>query len=191
MRSAPRAPSPPNEANLRDAALAHLARYAATSAGLRRVLLRRIDRWIATLPDRDDAADAIAAARQAIDPVIARLVELGAINDAAFAESHAQGLRRSGLSARAITARLAAKGIGAEQSRASLPEDAEAELAAALVLTRKRRIGPFRAKAEPGPEERRREFAALARAGFASGVARQALATPPEEAEDRIRTLRQ
>lgn len=191
MSTRPRDPSPPDEASLRTAALAHLARYAATTTGLRRVLLRRVDRWAATLPDRDEAEDAIRAARSAVDQVIARMVELGAVNDAAFAQSHAQGLRRSGLSTRSIAARLAAKGIGAEQSRASLPADPDAELAAALILTRKRRIGPFRTAAEPGPEERRREFAILARAGFESGVARQALATPPEEAEAHIRALRQ
>ena len=36
--------SAPDGAALRDAALAYLARYAATEAGLRRVLERRIDR---------------------------------------------------------------------------------------------------------------------------------------------------
>ena len=184
-------PSHPDEDSLRAAAVTHLARYAATSAGVRRVLLRRVDRWIASLPDREEAADTIAAARSAVDRVIARLTELGAINDAAFAETHAQVLRRSGLSTRAITARLVAKGIRAEQSHASRPEAAEDELAAALVLTRRRRIGPFRTGDQPGPEERRREFAILARAGFAPGVAREALATPPEEAEARIRALRQ
>ncbi|TDG04393.1 regulatory protein RecX, partial [Paracraurococcus ruber] len=36
---------PPGEAALREAALAHLARFAATEAGLTRVLRRRVDRW--------------------------------------------------------------------------------------------------------------------------------------------------
>src|SRR5215218_4105656 len=43
--SAPAAGPPPTEAALHQAALAHLARFAASEAGLRRVLERRVDRW--------------------------------------------------------------------------------------------------------------------------------------------------
>jgi regulatory protein len=46
--------------------LQHLARYATTEAGLRRVLERRIERWArAAEMERDAAALAAATARQA------------------------------------------------------------------------------------------------------------------------------
>ena len=55
----------------------HLARYAASEAGLARVLARRLDRWARTnMSAEDDGAEATAAARRAkaaIPGVIARL----------------------------------------------------------------------------------------------------------------------
>ena len=54
--------------------------------------------------------------------------------------------------------------------------DDESELAAALVLARRRRIGPFRSGDAPDLAGQRRELAVLARAGFPQDVARRALA---------------
>jgi regulatory protein len=50
-------------------------------------------------------------------------------------------------------------------------------------------MGPFRTGPE-GPEARRRDLAALARAGFSREIAERALATEPNEAEQRIGRLR-
>ena len=189
---------PPDDAALHDAALAHLARYATTEANLRRVLGRRIDRWARAAgadPDPADDADpeaiaaAVAGARAAADRVVARLVAAGAVSDAAFAESRARSLVRAGRSRRAIAAALVAKGVPSDLARAAAPEDADGELAAALTLARRRRIGPFRA-GEADPDRRRKELAILASAGFAQDVARRALGMDPAEAEDRILALR-
>lgn len=188
---APPATDIPDPAKLYDAALNYLARYAATEAGLRQVLLRRVDRWARALPDPDSAEDQIATARRAIGPIIARLVALKAVDDAAFAASRSLGLLRSGVSRRGVTAKLAAKGIPPAQAASALPDDPEAELAAAVVLTRKRRIGPFRATETDDPAVRRREFGIMARAGFPSAIAREALAMDREAAEARILALRQ
>jgi regulatory protein len=187
--SAPRRPPDrpaPDEASLREAALNYVARYATTEAGLRLVLHRRIDRWAREATDRDTAQELAAAAKAVVAGVVGRMVELGLLNDAAFAESRARGLALSGRSQRAIAARLMAKGIDAEQIRAVLPEGEEAELAAALILARKRRIGPFRT-AEP---DRNRELGVLARAGFPRDVALRALEMEPEAAEEAIRVAR-
>ena len=56
------------------------------------------------------------------------MVELGLLNDAAFAENRARGLALNGRSRRAITARLMAKGIDPAHARAVLPEGDESEL---------------------------------------------------------------
>jgi regulatory protein len=178
----------PDAGSLYQAALTYLARYAATEAGLRRVLLRRIDTWARGAVDRDLVAEQVKAARQAAGEVVARLVASGAVSDAAFAESRARSLVHAGRSRRAVAARLAAKGVNAELAQAVLPEDAETELVSALILARKRRIGPFRTS---GEADRQREFGILARAGFPRAVAERALDADAEEAEEAIRRLRQ
>jgi regulatory protein len=185
----------PDAAALHDAALNYLARYAATEASLRRMLERRIDRWArlaqTTQTDRDAITAQTAAAKQAVRTVVARLAAAGAVNDAAFAESRARSLTRAGRSRQAISAHLAAKGVGAETQRRVLSEDtAEAEFAAALVLARRRRIGPFRTGEAPDAAGRRRELAIFARAGFPQSVAARALDTDASEAEALVNQLR-
>ncbi len=54
--------SSPDAGSLYQAALDYLARYAATEAGLRRVLERRIDRWARAQPD-PEAAEPVACKR--------------------------------------------------------------------------------------------------------------------------------
>ncbi len=183
-------PSTPPTLDLHQAALDYLARYASTEAGLRRVLLRRIDRWARAQPDPDAAEPALRAARAAVDGVVRRLAEAGAVSDATFAETRVRSLVRSGRSTRAIQMRLVAKGVAPDMARSASVADAETELAAALVLARKRRIGPYRTADEPDPAVRMKELALLARAGFTRETAEQALATDREDAEARIFELR-
>ncbi len=179
---------------LHDAALAYLARYAATEIGLLRVLQRRLDRWKRLAQRNGLDAESIAAqaatARDAMREVVARLVAAGAVNDAAYAESRARSLVRAGRSRRAISAYLAAKGVDPATAATALPTPEEGEIAAALVLARKRRIGPFRSGQAPDEAGRRRELGVLARAGFARSVAQQALAMDPNQAEALVNELR-
>jgi len=180
---------PPNTARLREAALAHLARFAATEAGLRRVLERRVARWARAAEAEGQPREAIASATAALSVEIVgiaqSLVASGAVNDAAFAESRARRLARSGNSRRAIAAHLAAKGIESNTAAAALPEGEEAELLAAIAFCRRRRIGPF-GRVTPDATARMKALAALARGGFAQGVARRALAMDPDQAEDML-----
>ena len=107
---------PPDADSLYEAAMNHLARYAATEAGLARVLSRRIDRW-GQKQALEEGADATERARlsrlakAAIPGVLARLKALGALDDSAFAASRARRLTRAGKSRRATLAHLAAKGV--------------------------------------------------------------------------------
>jgi regulatory protein len=182
--------SSPDAGGLYQAALDYLARFTATEAGLRRVLERRIDRWARAQPDRDAAEPVLRAARGAIDGVLRRLAEAGAISDAAFAENRARSLTQNGQSKRSVQMRLVAKGVAPDIARQASTSDAETELAAALVLTRKRRIGPYRVAEDAGAPMRMKEMGVLARAGFSRDVAQQALDTPREDAEVRIFELR-
>lgn len=183
-------PPSPDVGSLYQAALRHLARYAATEAGLRRVLGKRVDRWARLQPDPEVAAPVVAAAHDAIEDVVDRLVKAGALSDAAFAENRAKSLVRGGQSNRAVQARLMAKGIAAELARAASINELENELAAALVLVRKRRIGRYRVTEEVDAAVRIKELGLLARAGFSRDVAQQALEMSREEAETLIFDLR-
>lgn len=176
---------PPDEAGLREAALAHLARFAATETGLVRVLDRRIARWARAAEAEGQERDAIAGtatrARASARAIAARLVQAGAVDDAAFAAARAARLARAGRSKRAIAAHLAAKGVAPSVAADAMPEGEDAELISALRLLRRKRLGPFAAE-PPDADRRRRTLASLARAGFASGPARRAVGMEREEA---------
>jgi regulatory protein len=180
--------SSPDAGSLHQAALDYLARYSATEAGLRRVLERQIERWARAQPDPQEAV--VLAARAEIGDVVRRLVAAGALSDTEFAQARARTLVRSGQSTRAIQRRLVSKGVAPDVARAVSANDAETELAAALVLARKRRIGPYRVAEDSAAVGRMKEMGVLARAGFARDVASRVLETSREEAEARIFELR-
>jgi regulatory protein len=58
------------------------------------------------------------------------------------------------------------------------------------VLTRKRRIGPYRVAEDADAAVRMKEMGLLARAGFSRDIAERALDTDREDAEARIFELR-
>jgi regulatory protein len=194
-RAATSQPSPPSEVALREAALRHLARYAATRARLLRVLERRIDRWLratrAASPEDDALGDAAVAAKGAARRVVADLAATGVIDDEVYAARRAKALLRAGRSRARAAQHLAVRGIDAEIIRAAVPVNEQRELAAALLVTRKRRLGAFAAAdTADDPKARRRAMGVLQRAGFGLGVARDALAATVEEAEAAIEALR-
>ncbi len=171
-------PGPPPDAHsLHEAALRHLARYAATQAGLTQVLMRRVDRWARAA---SATPEVVATAKAAAQAVVARLTAAGAVDDAAYAAGRARNMARAGRSRRAIAAHLAAKGVPAALTEA-LPDDPEAEFAAALAYARRRRIGPFRTP--PDPALALRDLARMARAGFTQDVATRALRKEAAAAE--------
>ncbi len=183
----PRPPGPPpNAARLKEAALRHIERYPTTALGLTRVLDRRIDRWVRAAEAEKELGQACKAmARE----VVASLVQVGVVNDAAFAEARARRLTRAGRSSRAVGAHLAARGVAGALTQAALPDDPDRELAAALVYARKRRLGPFR-RDDADAERRRREMGAMARAGFAQSTVACAMDMDPEEALTRVLALK-
>lgn len=167
---------------MRQYALHHLERFAATGTTMARVLGNRIRRWqMASDLDDDAKAQAAATARAAIPRVIAALTSAGTLNDAAFAESRTRRLSRTGASRAKIAAHLAARGVA--------PVGETDELAAALAFARRRRLPPF-GPALSNPADRLKALGALARAGFPRAIAEAALATPLAEAEARLAALR-
>lgn len=177
----------PSAAELRQAALLHLARFAATERGLALVLQRRVDRWARRAREEGlEVEEARAAAHVAAAAVARSLSEGGLVDDASFAAARSARLARAGRSRRAIAAHLIAKGLAAEAVAEHLPRD---ELGSAVALTRRRRLGAFGAPAGERPT-RDQELAILARAGFPRGVAEQALDLERAAAEALLRELR-
>jgi regulatory protein len=160
-------PKPPRQVTpdyLQRATLAYLERFASSAENLRRVLLRKVEKRC-RLRGEDPAEF-----RDQIDEVVARCVRGGLVDDTRYAQARVATLRRRGGSARAIGARLAAKGVDHATVAAALDAEDGDEHAAAHALARRRRLGPYR-KGERAPY-RERDLAALARAGFAFDVAR-------------------
>lgn len=176
--------SAPDASRLREAALAHLARFAATEAGLARVLTRRVERWARAVDDAEAAAPQRDAALAAIPGIIDELRALGALNDAAFAESRSRRLARAGKSRRATLVHLAAKGIEAGLAATATESQADQDLASACAYLRRRRLPPF------GAGDPLRAMAALARNGFDRETAERALALDAAGAEALVIALR-
>jgi len=186
----PRPPPALTQAVLHEAALAYLTRGAATAATLTRTLERRVRNWatrsVRAGSDPEEVGAAAARAREWVAPIVLRLVEVRLVDDAAFAAQRADRLTRGGRSKRAIAAHLKQKGVDGETARTALAETVDDDLGAALVLARKRRLGPFTRDADEGADARRRALGVLARAGFDFDTAHRALRMSRDEAEERI-----
>ena len=164
--------------HLKDIALDYLAKFASSSAKLKTVLKRRIDR--SARAHEDDPAPLMAEMERLLSELVAKKI----LNDAAFAEMKTKSLARRGGSKRKIEATLAASGVSrADTSNAIAKlreEEPEAEFAAAVAFAKRRRLGAFRARTDDSPERRRKDLGAMARAGFAMDVAKKALAAREE-----------
>ena len=76
-----------------------------------------------------------------VEAIAAKMVGLGYVNDAAFAEARTRGLARRGMGAGRVQASLSAYGIDAE-TRAAVLEGHD-PWAAALEFARRKRLGPY------------------------------------------------
>ena len=148
-----RVPTPLDRPRLEELALAYVARFATSAGKLERYLLRKL---------RERGWEGEGA--PPVEAIIARHVELGYIDDAGFARARAGSLLRRGYGPRRIGQALGEAGI-AEPIRHDVRPDAAARRQAALALARKRRFGPFGAKAAADPALRQKQIAAMLRAG--------------------------
>lgn len=164
VRKVPRKVTP---AYLQRAAMAYLERYSSSAENLRRVLRRKVQKRC-RLRGEDPAEF-----HEAIDEVVAKSLRIGLVDDTRYAQARVATLRRRGGSARAIQAKLAAKGIDRDTIAEALETEEGDEETAALAFARRRRLGPFR----PGERTpyRDKDLAAMARAGFRFDVARRVI----------------
>lgn len=147
-----RVPRPLDAARLEEMALAYVARFATTAARLEAYLVRK-------LRERGWAGE------RAPDPaaIAARFVDLGYVDDEAFARSRSSSLLRRGYGPRRVAEALRQAGI-AEDVRRDLDGGEAAARHAALVLAKKRRLGPF-GQGWADRAGREKQVAAMVRAG--------------------------
>lgn len=166
----PKPPRVPTPAYLEKAALHYLERYAASAEGVRRVLMRKVERAArAGLADRAQAAADVAA-------LVEKLVARHLIDDARFAEGRALSLARRGLPRGQIAQRLKIKGVAIEavdKAFVALDEAGATDRAAAWLFAKRKRLGPFCADPALRKQRRLKHLGAMARAGFEGELARR------------------
>ncbi len=155
---------PLDETTLRDLALAYVARFATTGAKLEGYLSRKLrERGVAEDEDGRVQMPDVAA-------LVTRLIELGYVDDEAYARSKTRDLTARGYGARRVEQALWAAGVDEHTREETAPSEA-ATRRAAILLARKRRFGPFGIAPEddepPEQSHKRREkqVAAMLRAG--------------------------
>lgn len=166
-----RPPRPLDRARLEELALAYVARFATSAARLEAYIARKLRErgW-----EGDGEPDPGA--------LVARFVELGYVDDAAFARARAGGLLRRGYGPRRVAEALGAAGIDEDIRQAVRAGEGEERLAA-LALARKRGFGPFGAE-PPDRARREKQIAAMLRAGHSFATARAMIdAANAEDAE--------
>lgn len=186
-----RGPRKATPARLEKAALHYLGRFAASTEALRRVLLRRVER------SHHLHGTDLAEGQEAVEKILIRFQELGYLNDRRFAEQRAEGLLARGTPVTGIRYRLKSQGLSESDIEHALQylegetEATDLNLAAAVKLARRRRLGPFRTGSSRHDDDRnaRREkdLAALARAGFDYDTALTVIdAETPEDLESEL-----
>lgn len=138
-----RAKPPLDEAGLRDLALSYAARFASTGARLEAYLARKLrERGVTVDGDGREA-------RIDVPALVARLVELGYVDDAAYARMRTRDLGARGYGARRVEQALWAAGVD-ETIRAETAPGESASRRAAVLMAKKRRLGPFGADRDDG-----------------------------------------
>lgn len=170
---------------LENSAAHYLGRFATSSEHLRSLMLQKVKR------SQQHHGTDFSEGEKFVDDIIAKFQRLGFLDDKAYAEMRARTLHAKGTPLRGIRFKLAQKGLtndDIEAALAHLQEEVETgnlDLAAAIRLARRRRLGPYKSD-DPEIRDQRREkdMAVLARAGFSYDVVKEVIdATDVDELE--------
>lgn len=182
-----RIPKKITDTYLKNAGLYYLQRFPSSIYNFRRVMMRKVKDSCFYHKDQNPEDCA-----QMVEALIKNFKELGLLNDPLYAQAAITSMRRQGKSKRAIITNLGAKGVEEtlitdileNYDQNENDSDLNAELHAALIFARKKKIGPFKGEKKV-PEEK--ELGALARAGFSYETARSVLEFTPEEVQQYLR----
>ena len=162
---------PLDQAGLQELAFGYVARFATSRAKLSSYLGRKLREREWTGTEEPNVA-----------AVVDKVVNLGFIDDAAFAGMKAASLTRRGYGKGRVRMALAASGIGAEDGSEALAHADEQQVAAALRFAQRRRIGPY-SDTPSDPAARQKALAAMLRAGHPMDLARRIVAAAPGQVE--------
>jgi regulatory protein len=166
-----RQPRPLDAVRLDELALAYVARFATSAAKLEHYLRRK-------LRERGWEGE-----REANLPaIVGRYVELGYVDDEAYARSKSGSLLRRGYGSRRVGEVLREAGID-EAIRETVRPGEGVERRAALAMARKRRFGPY-GRETLDRESRQKQIAAMLRAGHPLDSAREMVDAPSEAAAE-------
>ena len=164
---------PLSERGLRRKTELYLRRYWPSVVQMRRVLVRHIDRNIGRWGGDREAALA------RLDPLLDELTEQGVLNDERFTRSWVEQLDRKGLSRLAIVSKMREKGIERDLVDQELRRiddfGGNRELLRAIAYAKRRRLGAAQRDSKRREIRREKDLAAMARAGFRYGIARQVI----------------
>jgi regulatory protein len=167
QKTEPKPPEPLTRRKVEDLALAYLNRFDCTAKKLEQHLRGRARKL-------GGGAEVLAW----IGETIERYRASGMLDDARFAKNFTAQLSARGKSTRAISQKLAARGVPSEVAgellAARKQDEPGAELEAARAYVRKRRLGHYR-NDEKREAMRHKDLASLARQGFSFDIAKQAL----------------
>ncbi|MCW2412376.1 regulatory protein [Sphingobium sp. B8D3D] len=169
-------PKPLVEASLEALALHYVGRFATSRGRLAAYLARK-------LRERGWAGDSPPPTER----ITQKLVDLGYVDDRAYAEMKSGAMQRRGLGQRRIAQTLRHDGIDETTSEQAAP-DAAAQWDAAERLARRKRIGPFAVEPADRPL-REKQIATFLRAGHSMQTARNWIESAPGELPERPETL--
>ena len=146
---------------LKNKAAHYLGRYASTEKKLTQVLIKFIKKkWPEV--SIDDVSDEI-------QETVKWCREHGFVNNAGYALMKVKSGRAKGYSAKQIKQKLTLAGISSREVLAAfinVEETSDTEFQAAIIMARKKRLGPYARSPIIDHEQRIRQMARLARAGY-------------------------
>lgn len=176
----PKAPKKITESYLHNSGLYYLERYNASSGHFKTVMLRKVKK--SCLYHKDQSYEECS---NLVDKLVDKFLRAGLLNDDLYLQAMVASYRRKGLSERMIVQKLAFKKLPPDKIKEFLAKHddesdaADAELQAAAILCRKKKMGAFALK-ENDPQK---ELSRLGRAGFSFDIARKVLEMKKEELE--------
>lgn len=171
QRMTKRPPKRVSPSYLKNVAMHYLEQRSSSRANLRRLLVRRVTLSLAEHGgERDELLGWV-------DALLDELERMHLLDDATYAAQRVRSLSRMGNGSRKIRAKLAEKGVPAPLVDAALVHVQDSgpslDMVAACRFARSRKLGPYRRDAETvqDRDERQKQLAKLARAGFSYEIA--------------------
>lgn len=189
FRKEKRPPKKITESYLHNSGIYYLERFVASKAHFITVMKRKVKRSCLHHTDQDFD--------KCVEMVICladKFEDMGLINDALYTNGMVNSLRRRGMSRNAIIQKMRIKGIEPSYTANALDAldttqfetDKEAEIAAALRLARKKKMGPYQRPTDAADDMKhyQRNLARFARAGFSYDVSKRVMDMTEEDLEN-------